>query len=58
MRSKLLALIRSALDEAIYLFDEFLWRFPAVLAVIALSAITALATILAVKVVVSIAVRS
>lgn len=58
MRSKLLALIRSALDEASYLFDEFLWRLPAVLAVIALSAITALATILAVKVVVSIAVRS
>lgn len=58
MRSKLLALIRSALDEASYLLDEFLWRLPAVLAVIALSAITAFATILAVKVVVSIAVRS
>ena len=58
MRSKLLALIRSALDEAIYLFDEFLWRLPAVLGVIVLSAITAFSTTLIVEALVAIAVRS
>ena len=58
MRNKLLAFIRNVLDEASYLFDEFLWRLPAVLVIIFLSAATALATILSVKIVVSIAARS
>ena len=58
MRNKLLAFIRNVLDEASYLFDEFLWRLPAVLVIIFLSAVTALATILTVEILVSIAARS
>lgn len=58
MRNKLLAFIRNVLDEASYLFDELLWRLPAVLVIIFLSAVTALATILTVEILVSIAARS
>lgn len=57
MRNKLLAFIRNVLDEASYLFDELLWRLPAVLVIIFLSAVTALATILTVEILVSIAAR-
>lgn len=58
MRNKLLAFIRNVLDEASYLFDELLWRLPAVLVIIFLSAVTALATILTIEILVSIAARS
>lgn len=58
MHKKLSAIVRKALDEAAYLLDELMWRMPAVLTVIALSAVTSLATTLIVRAWVAIAARS
>lgn len=58
MRAKVSEVVNKVIDEAAYLLDEFLWRLPAVLGIIVLSAITAFATTLIVEALVAIAVRS
>lgn len=58
MHSKLSEVINKVMDEAAYLLDELLWRLPALLGVIVLSAMTAFATTLIVEALVAIAARS
>ena len=58
MRAKVSEVINKVIDEAGYLLDEFLWRLPAVLGTIVLSALTAFPTTLIAEALVALPLRS